>query len=383
MIQRRLDQPSYVYINTGAGWRLEPAIHVPIELAEANEDRGVRVADINGDGLSDIIRSRYRDGETKDKEAFLGTGKGWISSASWRDSFEFRITKSDLPDEDLGARFGDLNGDGLMDVLQGHRDEDNSNQVHHRKAMLNSGSAFSNDADWYSSFESQIFFFTKDQNGNGLDYGYRLMDANGDGLADVLRSYDGTNRCFLNASPPADIITGVENGMGGKVYVFYERSNLFDNSGSQPGRSHLSFPLYCVKYFTAYDGYGPPATTTYAYEGGFFDHVRREFNGFHKVTSVGPWGQKTIQWFHQSGRRADATGGEYLDAGSIAKKGIPYKTEIFCSNGILRRRTLNKVEEVNLQPGISWAFRFISQTIDLDFLPNGAYRATAKSFVYD
>jgi len=72
-----------IYYNTGSGWE-EQSIQMPINFSSRSqwndyEDTGVRMADINGDGLADLIYSKLDASECKtDKAVFLNTGSGWI-----------------------------------------------------------------------------------------------------------------------------------------------------------------------------------------------------------------------------------------------------------------------------------------------------------------
>ncbi|WP_229390883.1 DUF2341 domain-containing protein [Methanosarcina sp. DH2] len=69
--------------------------------------------DVNGDGLADILKSIYNNvGYTYD--AWISTGSGWERDNSWNPPTLIASYSSDL-----GVRFADLNGDGLTDIIQG------------------------------------------------------------------------------------------------------------------------------------------------------------------------------------------------------------------------------------------------------------------------
>lgn len=76
------------------------------------------------------------------------------------------------------------------------------------------------------------------------------------------------------------------------------------------------------------DGLGLNATTSYLYDGGMWDPVRREFRGFNTVQITDPVGVVKRIFFHQGGGYDDSAIGEWMDQGAFAKKGIPYRTEI-------------------------------------------------------
>ena len=63
---------------------------VPLYFVNSGtDDLGVRLADINGDGLADFIRA---DGETSNKNIYLnkGDGTGWSPYAGWTIPVYFR-----------------------------------------------------------------------------------------------------------------------------------------------------------------------------------------------------------------------------------------------------------------------------------------------------
>jgi YD repeat-containing protein len=141
--------------------------------------------------------------------------------------------------------------------------------------------------------------------------------------------------------------------------------------------------VWTVSSITANDGLGSSYTTTYGYKGGFFDTAKKEFRGFNQVTVTDPLGAKTITYFHQSGGRDESANGEFEDQSSMAKKGLPYRVEIYGTNGALYRRTLNKIEEASLGGG--WTFPYVAQTIQMVYegLGDSYVRATAQKLTYD
>jgi RHS repeat-associated protein len=137
-----------------------------------------------------------------------------------------------------------------------------------------------------------------------------------------------------------------------------------------------------VSQTAAADGLGNVSTNHYAFSGGYYNPGEREFRGFGQVTVTAPTGVKTTTYFHQSGGRDNTALGEYLDAGTESKKGIPFRTEVVGSDGGTNKITFNKVVEVLLNTN-GWYFPFVSQTTEMDFEGLSNYRATAKQFGYD
>ena len=185
----------------------------------------------------------------------------------------------------------------------------------------------------------------------------------------------------LNKGSKPDLLDTIDNGIGGIVSVIYKPATQYDNT-DDAGISLLSSPLITVQSVTVDDGMGNTSTTTYDYAGGMWDHNLREFRGFNCVEVIDPLGSKKLTYFHQGGGRDCTADGEFQDAGSIAKKGIPYCTEIYGSDGLLYTKTINKVDEVELHTN-GWCFPFIAQTIMMEYDGLANYRATAKQFEFD
>ena len=184
-----------------------------------------------------------------------------------------------------------------------------------------------------------------------------LIDMNGDGLLDrVVAVYDpsgnNTTKPYfwvqLNQGPFPDLMTNIDNGIGGVVGVSYVPSTTWDNrkdpNNPQFG-STLPFIQQTVGSITTSDGINPPATTTYGYAGGFFDGSRREFAGFGVVTNIDPTARKTITYFHTGGGRNYSASGEYNDPGSFAKRGMPYRTETWGNDNALYKVEINLVDQ--------------------------------------
>ncbi len=101
-----------VYINNGHGWTLDPAWTLPPLpfINPAGLDDGVRILDLNGDGLPDIIQ-----GAPGALVAYINTGYGWVASSTWAPPSTFI---GDSQGTDTGMRIADVNGKGLPDFLR-------------------------------------------------------------------------------------------------------------------------------------------------------------------------------------------------------------------------------------------------------------------------
>jgi RHS repeat-associated protein len=213
-----------VYLNDGAGgWSLDSAWAVPCQLVTENSlgngslDLGVRLLDVNGDGLVDLIQSMGGIHEVR-----LNNGRGW-NAANAPDGYRLPEPGEDpstfsfvntigLGSEDLGVRLADLNGDGLPDLIRAR--ESSKSRVYFNNGK--NGWDPAPEGSW--QLPPQVLFI-KDRDGHNVDAGARLIDINGDGLADIVRAFnDGevVREVYLN------------NGAG----------------WNEPGAWSFPFPLY-------------------------------------------------------------------------------------------------------------------------------------------
>ncbi|MBI4739649.1 VCBS repeat-containing protein, partial [Candidatus Woesearchaeota archaeon] len=107
-IVKSKDSTRTVYLNNGSSW-VSTAYSPPVDLITGTTDTGARLVDVNGDGLPDFLRGK--DGT---RDAWLNNGTGWVSSGIWSPPTDFTTaTKTDN-----GVRFADVNGDGLTDLIE-------------------------------------------------------------------------------------------------------------------------------------------------------------------------------------------------------------------------------------------------------------------------
>jgi len=159
------------YINTGGGWVASSTWRTPMYMYIAttgahppNSDRGVRFGDVNGDGLTDLIQSW--DNDPNFTKTWLNTGSGWATSTSWVSPVQFTGTSWAY---DFGARLVDINGDGLTDLV------------------YNSGAYINNGSDWATSTTWTVPYSDLTQ-GKPVQF----EDINGDGLVDLVYSQGGS-----------------------------------------------------------------------------------------------------------------------------------------------------------------------------------------------
>ncbi|WP_184231157.1 SpvB/TcaC N-terminal domain-containing protein, partial [Methanococcus maripaludis] len=88
------------------GWVQDTSWNPPCYFTAGGYDQGTRLADVNGDGLVDIIQGLYSSGAYRN--AWINTGNGWVQDTSWNPPCYFTAGGYDQ-----GTRLADVNGDGL------------------------------------------------------------------------------------------------------------------------------------------------------------------------------------------------------------------------------------------------------------------------------
>ena len=170
-----------VLLNTGSKWSTSTAWTIPVAFSSGNIEQGVRMAEVNGDGLVDIIAA------SSTKVVYLNNGTStWMASTTW----SFPVSFIDSGNRDQGVQIVDVNGDGLTDVLHSHYASTTGTTT---AVYTNTGHGWSQDTGW-SIPEN----FVEDLR----DPGTRLHDFNGDGLVDILRSSSvspGISRTYVNS----------------------------------------------------------------------------------------------------------------------------------------------------------------------------------------
>jgi len=228
-----------------------------------NVNFGVNLIDLNRDGLTDVIWSRYRQNGTWSLDetrtliaegVFLNTGSGWCSSvpelATHVGGNACPEASVYYPPDDAHAAFptlpsgfayweheyagystghlADLNADGFQDYIQAHT----TNGSRGTEAWLFDPAAETVDARWIRDDRYDL----------DIDYGYinfdfadsagfAIMDVNGDGAVDVvgdeLRTLGTVHpQAHLSRSIRSDLLRLVRNGRGGEISIEYESAIL-------------------------------------------------------------------------------------------------------------------------------------------------------------
>jgi RHS repeat-associated protein len=227
------------------------------DIWDRDEEGTNRLADVNGDGATDIVRYERRTDDDDRIHIWLSTGR----------SFK-HVVSLDAPIDGVFAPLAEFDNDGKQDLFL--------------------VKVLPDDPDRVGVFALQ---FRRDA-GGGLQYvldtfnlilttGYRTLgDFNGDGLADIVRNSRSAWMSKPGAGNPNLMRTAV-NEIGGTFTMEYGPSSSWSNG-------YMPQVLHAVTKITASDGRGSDAPTSFAYSGGEFTPVERKFLGYRKITEIRP-----------------------------------------------------------------------------------------------
>jgi RHS repeat-associated protein len=222
-------------------------------------DTGLRLADLNGDGLTDAIKSTVETGsitddlpgDFADAGVWLNDGAGWCDPATCTEaaryaspvSFAREFDTQDINNDDstgqLAAQrwmvvsnavsFDDVNGDGLVDVLRLDGSAGSTGRrtwIHQPAAASPPGSTVWVPDDVNEWFRGPSILVTQEEKEGGgihwiVDRGTRLLDLDGSGTTDLVRSDNGLNVAHVSVVSHLDRLRRYENGQGGSVALTY------------------------------------------------------------------------------------------------------------------------------------------------------------------
>jgi uncharacterized membrane protein len=252
-----------------------PAVRVSLPLDEekgprlvfADGTQSVYLADLSGDGLSDLVR--IRNGEVC-YWPNLGYGhfgaKVTMDNAPWFDSLD--------QFDQRRIRLADTDGSGTTDILYLWRD---GVQIY-----------FNQSGNRWSDAVALPQFPPSDNISS-----VQALDLLGDGTACLVWSspLPGAARrpmrylALMQEKP--HLLVGVKNNLGAETKVHYAPSTKFyldDKRDGKPWVTRLPFPVHVVEQVETFDYVSRNRfVTRYVYHHGFYDGIEREFRGFGMV----------------------------------------------------------------------------------------------------
>ena len=164
-----------VYLNNGnSTWNASSTMIFPESFIDAgHRDQGVQIVDINGDNLADVIRSSFASTTGTTTAVYTNTGHSWVQDTGWSIP---EVLVSDL--RDSAVRLYDYSGDGLVDIVY-------SPYTGSSRAYVNNGRGWAIDP----SFSPPFKFASTTSSIADADLGVRFADFNGDGCVDVARAF--------------------------------------------------------------------------------------------------------------------------------------------------------------------------------------------------
>ncbi|MGD2185986.1 MAG: toxin TcdB middle/N-terminal domain-containing protein [Desulfobacterales bacterium] len=287
----RQDMPRAVYFNNGTnGWNKAHDWVLPLDFAARHgsarwHDNGVRLGDVNADGLADLVRAFSPYNKPDEREIRLNNGAGWNEPGQWTVPADvwFAYESSKGGSKPGIARLADFNGDGYIDLMGL-----DGNTLTAPLYLNNHSSGF---------FELPGLELPRDAMWAG-DLGTRLEDVNADGLLDIVHAHvavsDGGLRCayvpdvpgcrvtYLSQGRQVDLLVGFTNPLGGEVSLQYDHASGFGLSTGQ-----MPFVKTVVSKLSKDAGMNDPViSSSYHYEDGYYDFAQREFYGFQAVTET-------------------------------------------------------------------------------------------------
>jgi RHS repeat-associated protein len=304
-------------------------------------DREIQLADMNGDGMQDIVRLqrgsiRYWPGRGN---GFWGTGERNDCDAGTFGQDRHVLMDSSPHFSDLSGqslRLDDVNGDGFDDIVQVRFDA----------------------VDLWLNDDGKGFFEKETLTGTPKSPSFanrvRLVDVNGSGTRDILWANGGRYQYLdlLGGSRPF-LLNHVANGLGKTTDLEYGTSTaemLTAAQAGKPFKTVVPTVIHVVKRVIESDnldllGTGPSRLVTeYTYRDPLWDGRQREFRGFasaltRKVGDANSPTDLTESTFLLGECVESVTGAQTCSEPSLdnpreALKGLPLVTERFDEQGV-------------------------------------------------
>ncbi|MBK7957187.1 MAG: VCBS repeat-containing protein [Bacteroidetes bacterium] len=235
----------------------------------ADMTQSIFIADMNGDGLSDIVRIRHSEVSYWPN---MGYGK-----------FGAKVTMNQSPHFDSADHFNpaylqlsDIDGSGTTDIVYLGN---NQCQIY----INHQGNGFGETPNIifpFPSIDNQTVLSLVDYLANGT--GCIVWSSSLQKDAHMPMKYID----LMNGMKP-HILKKYKNNFGKEVEIEYKVSTKFYTEAKLAGKpwiTKLPFPVHCVSKVITYDRIRKLRfASTYSYAHGYYDHIEREFRGFGRV----------------------------------------------------------------------------------------------------
>ncbi len=241
----------------------------------------VQLLDMNGDGLTDMVKSH--SGNDQPYYIYFNNGSGDFNAPITASNFPFKGT------DNTNIKFADMNGDGLVDVFFGMPTEG-------WRVWLNNGK----DGFFPPRNISQV------GRSETLDHwNFMVTDLNGDGLPELMMGNRDENYwAWVNSadsrSSKPNVLVEVNNGVGAKTQIKYNPAYIKGLLGARYKLAFGSTMFHTVESVTASTEFGHSYTTRYEFKDGFWKHDERDFYGFGHAKVIDPDGNYSETTFLQT-----------------------------------------------------------------------------------
>jgi RHS repeat-associated protein len=231
----------------------------------------IYLADLSGDGLTDLVR--IRNGEVC---YWPNVGYGRFGAKVTMD----HAPQFDHPDQfdHKRIRLADIDGTGTTDLIYLHRDGI-------RLYFNQSGNSWSEPQPLhvFPPADDLVSIVPADLLGNGTACLVLSSPLPGDAQRPM-------RYIQLMGDQKPHLLVKTINNLGAETIVAYAPSTKFylaDKRVGKPWITKLPFPVHCVEKVTVTDKWRQTTfSTTYSYHHGYFDGEEREFRGFGRVEQV-------------------------------------------------------------------------------------------------
>ncbi|MEM7126078.1 MAG: toxin TcdB middle/N-terminal domain-containing protein [Chloroflexota bacterium] len=336
-----------IWLARDDAWSQEADFDVPAPAAgdaASFDDPKFKIGDMTGDRIDDIVMVR-------DGQVVLWEHNG---NGSYEEPRAILNPPTNVGNQDIQIRMGDLNNDGQMDLVLP------SNRTVVYWLSLGNGSL------------TDPIVIPNTPEFDAQDTAIRLTDIDGDGATELLfSSNQGMSYVDFSTQEQPFLLRSVDNGLGRTIHITYKSSiedYIADWDAGNPWEINLPFPVQVVNQVTVHDANsGDDYTIDYHYRDGYYNGEEKEFRGFVRSQEI-KVGDETA---------ATTITNLRYDVGMVdeAHKGMLLESEVLavggqCSGdfGGCFLRTINQVETrivveaTETESGEPIAYAFVKQT---------------------